>query len=67
MPEVAIYDGEPNAFATGASKNNSLVAVSTGLLQSMTREEAEAFVRSRAGTWDGPISGAELLKLTRGA
>jgi heat shock protein HtpX len=42
MPEVAIYDGEPNAFATGASKNNSLVAVSTGLLQSMTREEAEA-------------------------
>lgn len=42
MPEVAIYDGEPNAFATGPSKNNSLVAVSTGLLQSMTREEAEA-------------------------
>lgn len=42
MPEVAIYDGEPNAFATGASKNSSLVAVSTGLLASMTREEAEA-------------------------
>lgn len=42
MPEVAIYDGEPNAFATGATKNSSLVAVSTGLLQSMTREEAEA-------------------------
>jgi heat shock protein HtpX len=42
MPEVAIYDGEPNAFATGASKNSSLVAVSTGLLQSMTREEVEA-------------------------
>ncbi|MBK6356187.1 MAG: protease HtpX [Betaproteobacteria bacterium] len=42
MPEVAIYDGEPNAFATGASKNNSLVAVSTGLLQGMTRDEAEA-------------------------
>lgn len=42
MPEVAIYEGEPNAFATGATKNNSLVAVSTGLLQSMTREEAEA-------------------------
>jgi heat shock protein HtpX len=41
-PEVAIYEGEPNAFATGASKNKSLVAVSTGLLQSMTREEAEA-------------------------
>ncbi len=42
MPEVAIYDGEPNAFATGATKNSSLVAVSTGLLQSMSREEAEA-------------------------
>ncbi|MCE1182905.1 MAG: protease HtpX [Rhodocyclales bacterium] len=42
MPEVAIYEGEPNAFATGATKNNSLVAVSTGLLQSMSREEAEA-------------------------
>jgi len=42
MPEVAIYDGEPNAFATGASKSSSLVAVSTGLLASMTREEAEA-------------------------
>ncbi len=42
MPEVAVYDGEPNAFATGATKNSSLVAVSTGLLQSMTREEAEA-------------------------
>jgi len=42
MPEVAIYEGEPNAFATGATRNSSLVAVSTGLLQSMTREEAEA-------------------------
>ena len=36
------YQGEPNAFATGASKNNSLVAVSTGLLESMTRQEVEA-------------------------
>ena len=42
MPEVAIYEGEPNAFATGATKNSSLVAVSIGLLQSMTREEVEA-------------------------
>jgi heat shock protein HtpX len=42
MPEVAVYDGEPNAFATGAFKNSALVAVSTGLLQSMTREEVEA-------------------------
>jgi heat shock protein HtpX len=44
MPEVAIYDGEPNAFATGASRNSSLVAVSTGLLQTMRREEAEAVI-----------------------
>ena len=42
MPQVAIYEGEPNAFATGPSRKNALVAVSTGLLQSMTREEAEA-------------------------
>jgi len=42
MPEVAIYDGEPNAFATGFSRNESLVAVSTGLVQSMSREEVEA-------------------------
>jgi heat shock protein HtpX len=42
MPEVAIYEGEPNAFATGAFKNSALVAVSTGLLQSMTHEEIEA-------------------------
>jgi heat shock protein HtpX len=41
-PEVAIYPGEPNAFATGAFKNSALVAVSTGLLQSMTQEEVEA-------------------------
>jgi heat shock protein HtpX len=41
-PEVAIYDGAPNAFATGAFKNDALVAVSTGLLQSMTREEVTA-------------------------
>ncbi|MCU0773479.1 MAG: protease HtpX [Ideonella sp.] len=44
MPEVAIYEGPPNAFATGAFKNSSLVAVSTGLLQSMTREEVEAVI-----------------------
>jgi len=42
MPEVAIYEGEPNAFATGAFRNSSLVAVSTGLLGSMTREEVDA-------------------------
>lgn len=43
MPEVAIYDApDVNAFATGMSRNNALVAVSTGLLRSMTRDEAEA-------------------------
>lgn len=44
MPEVAIYAGEPNAFATGAFRNSALVAVSTGLLESMTREEVEAVI-----------------------
>ena len=42
MPEVGIYQGPPNAFATGAFRNSALVAVSTGLLESMTREEVEA-------------------------
>lgn len=43
MPEVAIYDSpQVNAFATGMSRNSSLIAVSSGLLQQMTREEAEA-------------------------
>jgi heat shock protein HtpX len=42
MPEVAVYDGDANAFATGAFKNSALVAVSTGLLQSMNKEEVEA-------------------------
>lgn len=42
MPDVAIYNGEPNAFATGAFKDSALVAVSTGLLEGMTKEEVEA-------------------------
>ena len=44
MPEVGVFDGEPNAFATGAFKNSALVAVSTGLLVGMTREEIEAVI-----------------------
>jgi len=44
MPEVGIFQGDPNAFATGAFKNSALVAVSTGLLQNMTREEVEAVI-----------------------
>ena len=43
MPEVAVYDSdEPNAFATGATRNKSLIAVSTGLLHSMSQDEVEA-------------------------
>ena len=44
MPEVGIFEGDPNAFATGAFKNSALVAVSTGLLRGMTREEIEAVI-----------------------
>ena len=44
MPEVGIFEGAPNAFATGAFRNSALVAVSTGLLQNMTREEVEAVI-----------------------
>lgn len=44
MPEVGVFEGEPNAFATGAFKNSALVALSTGLLQGMTREEIEAVI-----------------------
>jgi heat shock protein HtpX len=43
MPEVGVFDSpDPNAFATGANKNNALVAVSTGLLNNMRRDEVEA-------------------------
>jgi heat shock protein HtpX len=44
MPEVAVYEGEANAFATGAFKNSALVAVSTGLLHGMSRDEVEAVI-----------------------
>jgi len=45
MPEVGIFDSpEVNAFATGMNKNNALVAVSSGLLNAMTKEEAEAVI-----------------------
>lgn len=42
MPEVAIYEGEANAFATGAFRNHALVAVSTKIMEQMTREELRA-------------------------
>ena len=41
-PEVAVYEGAPNAFATGAFRDSALVAVSSGLIQSMSKEEVEA-------------------------
>ena len=59
-PEVGIYEGEPNAFATGAFKNSSLVAVSTGLLQSMTREEVHAVL----GHEIGHVANGDMVTLT---
>jgi heat shock protein HtpX len=59
-PDVAIYEGEPNAFATGAFKNSALVAVSTGLLESMNREEVEAVL----GHEITHISNGDMVTLT---
>jgi heat shock protein HtpX len=61
MPEVGIFDSpEPNAFATGASRNNALVAVSTGLLARMTREQAEAVL----GHEVGHVANGDMITLT---
>jgi len=60
MPEVAVYEGEPNAFATGAFKDSALVAVSTGLLQSMSREEVEAVL----GHEIGHVANGDMVTLT---
>ena len=60
MPEVAIYEGAPNAFATGAFRDSALVAVSTGLLQSMTREEVEAVL----GHEVGHVANGDMVTLT---
>ena len=61
MPEVGIFDSpEPNAFATGASRNNSLVAVSTGLLQRMRRDEVEAVL----GHEIGHVANGDMVTLT---
>jgi heat shock protein HtpX len=60
MPEVAVYEGAPNAFATGAFKNSSLVAVSTGLLQSMSKEEVEAVL----GHEVGHVANGDMVTLT---
>ena len=59
-PEVAVYEGEPNAFATGAFKNDALVAVSSGLLQSMSREEVGAVL----GHEIGHVANGDMITLT---
>ena len=60
MPEVAVYEGEPNAFATGAFRNSALVAVSSGLLQSMNRDEVEAVL----GHEIGHVANGDMVTLT---
>jgi heat shock protein HtpX len=60
MPEVAMYEGAPNAFATGAFKNSSLVAVSSGLLESMSKEEVEAVL----GHEIGHVANGDMVTLT---
>ena len=60
MPEVAVYEGAPNAFATGAFRNSALVAVSTGLLQSMSKEEVEAVL----GHEIGHVANGDMVTLT---
>jgi heat shock protein HtpX len=60
MPEVAVYEGEPNAFATGAFRDSALVAVSTGLLQAMSRDEAEAVL----GHEIGHVANGDMVTLT---
>src|SRR5881392_1912606 len=60
QPEVALYDGAPNAFATGAFRNSALVAVSSGLIQSMSREEIEAVL----GHEISHVSNGDMVTLT---
>ena len=61
MPEVAVYDApEMNAFATGMSKNNALVAVSTGLLRQMDREQVSAVL----GHEIGHVANGDMVTLT---
>jgi heat shock protein HtpX len=60
MPEVAMYEGEPNAFATGAFRDSALVAVSSGLLDAMSREEVEAVL----GHEIGHVANGDMVTLT---
>ena len=60
MPEVAVYEGEPNAFATGAFRDSALVAVSSGLLEAMSRDEVEAVL----GHEIGHVANGDMVTLT---
>ena len=60
MPEVGIFRGAPNAFATGWNRNNALVAVSTGLLQGMNRDEIEAVLAHEISH----VSNGDMVTLT---
>jgi heat shock protein HtpX len=60
MPQVAIYEGEPNAFATGAFRDSAMVAVSSGLLESMSRGEVEAVL----GHEIGHVANGDMVTLT---
>ena len=61
MPEVGVFESQsPNAFATGANKNNALVAVSTGLLQQMNKDEVEAVL----GHEITHVSNGDMITLT---
>jgi heat shock protein HtpX len=60
MPEVAVYEGDANAFATGWNRDASLVAVSSGLLSSMSREEVEAVL----GHEIGHVANGDMVTLT---
>jgi heat shock protein HtpX len=59
-PEVAVYPGDPNAFATGAFRNHALVAVSTGLLEGMSRQE----VRAVLGHELGHVANGDMVTMT---
>jgi len=61
-PQVAVYEGAPNAFATGAFRNSALVAVSSGLLNSMSREELEAVL----GHEIAHVSNGDMVTLIQG-
>lgn len=61
MPDVGIFDNpQPNAFATGWNKNKSLVAVSTGLMQSMSRQEVDAVLAHEIGH----VANGDMVTLT---